>query len=215
MDADYPEVKDFKVNASAVKEYSDVLKRLQRFSSWHKVKVAVALCLRYKRKLRGKVLAKKKAPSDGASEERPINGTSISPGLDVADLEEAEVEILKQVQSDAFLSEIRSLQIIQAKVRNGSRELNKQKKALFRKASSLRSVDPVLDSDGIMRVGRRIRRVNLSVTLKNPIILPKSSHIISLIIGHVHERTHHGGRGMTLNIVPSTNYALNELRASG
>ena len=56
-----------------------------------------------------------------------------------------------------------------------------------------------------MRVGGRIRRANLSVTLKNPIILPKSSHITSLIISHVHEITHHGGRGMTLN----------QLRASG
>ena len=205
VDADSPEVKDFKVNASAVKENSDILKRLQRFSSWHKVKVAVALCLRYKKKLRGNVLAKKKAPSDGTSEERPINGTSISPGFNVVDLEEAEVEILKQVQSDAFPSEIRSLQTIQTKSKNGSRELDKEKKALLRKASSLRSLDPVLDSDGIMRVGGRIRRANLSVTLKNPIILPKSSHITSLIIGHVHERTHHGGRGMTLN----------ELRASG
>ena len=68
MDADSPEVRDFKVNTSAVKENSDILKRLQQFSSWHKVKVAVVLCLRYKRKLRGKVLAKKKAP-DGAYEE--------------------------------------------------------------------------------------------------------------------------------------------------
>ena len=43
VDADSPEVKDFKVNASTVKESSDILKRLKRFSSWHKVKVAVAL----------------------------------------------------------------------------------------------------------------------------------------------------------------------------
>ena len=97
------------------------------------------------------------------------------------------------------------LQTIQTKSKNGSRELEKEKKALLRKASSLRSLHPFLDSNGIMRVGGRIRRANLSVTLKNPIILPKSSHITSLIICHVHERTHHGGRGMTLN----------ELRANG
>ena len=95
VDADSLEVKDLKVNASAVKENSDTFKKLQRFSIWHKVKVAVVLCLRYKKKLTGKVVAKKKAPSDGASEEKPINGTSISPGLNAVDLEEAEVEILK------------------------------------------------------------------------------------------------------------------------
>ena len=92
VDADSSEVKDFKVNVSAVKENIDILKSFQRFSSWHKVKVAVALCLKYKKKLRAKVPAKKKAPSDGASEERSINGTSISPGLNVVDLEEAEVQ---------------------------------------------------------------------------------------------------------------------------
>ena len=46
VDADSSEVNDFKVNASAVKENNDILKRLPRFSSWHKVKEAVALCLR-------------------------------------------------------------------------------------------------------------------------------------------------------------------------
>ena len=107
--------------------------------------------------VQGKVLAKKKAPSDRVSEKRPSNGKHTSPGLSVADLEEAEVEILKQVQSDAFPSEIRSLQIIQANTKCGSRELDKEKKALLRKASSLRSLDPVLDSDGIMRVCGRIR----------------------------------------------------------
>ena len=102
------------------------------------------------------------------------------------------MEILKQVQSDAFPSEIRSLQTTQAKAKNGSRDFNKEKKALLSKASSLRSLDRVLDSDGIMRVGGKIQRTNLLVTLKNPIILPKLSHVTSLIIGHVHKRLHHG-----------------------
>ena len=205
LDPESPEVRKVKVNTSTVKESSDICKRLQRFSSWHKVKVAVALCLRYKRKLREKVLEKRKALRDGVTERGSTDGTSTSPELNVTDLEEAEVEILKQVQRDAFPLEMRSLQNIQANAKYGSRELDKEKKTLLKKTSSLRTLDPVLDSDGIMRVGGRIRRANLSVTLRNPIVLPKSSHITSLIISHVHERTHHGGRGMTLN----------ELRASG
>ena len=48
VDADSPEVKNVNVNTSAVEESSDILKRLQRFSSWYKAKVAVALCLKYK-----------------------------------------------------------------------------------------------------------------------------------------------------------------------
>ena len=209
VDSDSPEVKIVKVNTSAVKESSDILKRLERFSSWFKAKMAVALCLKYLRSLRDRVLAKRKVSSDVASEEGPagpndVNSTGSQ--ANVTDLEEAEMEIIKHVQRKEFPSEIKSLQDIQEKVFYGSRKSDKEKKALFKKTSSLRTLDRVLDSDGIMRVGGRIRRANLSVTLKNPIILPKSSHITSLIIGHVHERTHHSGRGITLNELRSSGY---------
>ena len=60
VDSDSPEVKNVKVNISTVKESSDILKRLRRFSSWFNAKMAVALCLKYKRSLRDRVLAKRK-----------------------------------------------------------------------------------------------------------------------------------------------------------
>ena len=125
MDSDSPEVKDVKVNTSAVKESSDILKRLKRFSSWFKAKVAVALCLKYKRRLRDRVLAKRKLSSKGASEEElasPTNVTSASTGVSVTDLEEAEVEIIRHVQRNEFASEIKSLQDIQEKAFYGSRK---------------------------------------------------------------------------------------------
>ena len=133
---------------------------------------------------------------------KDVNSTRVN----VADLEEAEMEIIKHVQRNEFPSEIKSLQDIQEKVVYGSRKSDKEKKALFKKTSSLRMLDPVLDSDGVMRVGGRIRKANLPRTLKNPEILPKSSHISSLIISHVHERTHHSGRGITLNELRSSGY---------
>ena len=107
------------------------------------------------------------------------------------------MEIIKHVQRNEFPSEIKNLQDVQEKVVYGSRKSDKEKKALFKKTSSLRMLDPVLDSDGVMRVGGRIRKANLPPTVRNPVILPKSSHISSLIISHVHERTHHSGRRIT------------------
>ena len=56
VDSDSPGVKNVEVDISAVKETSDILKR--RFSSWFKAKMAVALCLKYKRPLRDRDLAK-------------------------------------------------------------------------------------------------------------------------------------------------------------
>ena len=64
----------------------------------------------------------------------------------------------------------------------GSRESDKEKKALLKNTSSLHTLDPVLGSDGVMRVGGRIRKANLPCTLRNPVILTKSSRITSLII---------------------------------
>ena len=207
VDSDSAEVRNVKVNTSAVKENSDILKRLRRFSSWFKAKMAVALCLKYKRSLRDRVLAKRKVSSGLASDEGPAGRKDVdSTRVNVADLEEAEMEIIKHVQRNEFPSEIKSLQDIQEKVVYGSRKSDKEKKALFKKTSSLRMLDPVLDSDGVMRVGGRIRKANLPRTLKNPVILPKSSHISSLIIRHVHERTYHSGRGITLNELRSSGY---------
>lgn len=61
LDPDCPEVKNVKFNTNTVKGSNNILKRLWGFSSWQKVKVAVVLCLRYKRKLRDK-----SCPKEGA-----------------------------------------------------------------------------------------------------------------------------------------------------
>ena len=94
--------------------------------------MAVALCLRYKRRLRDKILAKRKLFRDGASEEGlggPTNVTSASTGVSVTDLEEAEVEIIKHVQRNEFPSEMKSLQDIQAKATYGSCDSDKRKES--------------------------------------------------------------------------------------
>ena len=149
-----PEVKNVRVNTSAVEESSDIRKRLQGFSSWQKAKMALFEI--QEKAQTDRFLVKRKAPDDGASEEIPTCRTSASPGVNVTDLEEAEVEIIKHVQRDAFPSEIISLQDIQGKAKYGSRELDKAKKALLKKTMSLRTLDPVLDGDRVMRVGGRI-----------------------------------------------------------
>ena len=98
------------------------------------------------------------------------------------------MDIIKQVQRQAFPSEIRSLQIVQANAKYGSREVEKEKKAVLKKTSTLRTLDPFLDSDGVIRVGGRIRKATLSESLKNPVILPKANHITALVITELRAR---------------------------
>ena len=126
----------------------------------------------------------------------------------VKDLEQAEVEILKLVQANAFDKEVKTLKEFQAQTKGvrKDRQCDKEKKAFLKKTSSLNALDPYLDAIGVLRVGGRITKANLADSLKNPVILPKTSHITQLIICHAHEKTHHSGRGVTLNELRSNGY---------
>ena len=76
----------------------------------------------------------------------------------------------------------------------------------MKKTSILNALDPYLDAIGVLREGGRITKANLTDSLKNPVILPKSGHITELVIRHAHEKTHHSGRGITLNELCSNGY---------
>ena len=63
-----------------------------------------------------------------------------------------------------------------------------------------------MDSNGILRVGGRIRRANFPEALKTPIILPKTGHFTKLLVKYIHEKTHHSGRGITMNELRDQGY---------
>ncbi|XP_015760047.1 PREDICTED: pyroglutamylated RFamide peptide receptor-like [Acropora digitifera] len=126
----------------------------------------------------------------------------------VQDLEQAEVEILKIVQRDAFDKEVKTLKESQAQTEGVCKDHQcaKERKALLKKTSSLNTLDPYLDVTGVLRVGGWIMKANPTDSLKNPVILPKTGHISELIIRHIHKKTHHSGRGVTLNELRSNGY---------
>jgi len=66
------------------------------------------------------------------------------------------------------------------------------KKAL--KGSQLYRLDPFLDSNGILRVGGRLRRAEMEYGEKHPIVLPKNHHVSQLVARHYHLQVHHQGR---------------------
>lgn len=59
--------------------------------------------------------------------------------------------------------------------------------------SKLMSLRPFVDSDGILRVGGRLRKSDLTYRSKHPIILPKRHHLTKLVIEQAHKLTLHGG----------------------
>ena len=158
------------------------LSRLDRFSSWHSLKKAIAVCLRYKKLIRAHLDIEKRDAS-----------------LSVEELDEAEKQIFKLVQSHHFSAEIESLKS-QQECRNGRR------KPGVRRSSPIYKLNPFLDEDGVMRVGGRISRSNYDLKEIHPIILPKmmNCHMTKLVIREAHVQAGHQSRGMTLNKLRSS-----------
>ena len=205
LDPADPEVK-VNVNANVVTEKSDMIRRLDRFSSLNTAKAAVAICLRYKSNLKEKVVTNKNESTNRKPESKEVEKVSASSLLSVDELQKAEMEIVRIVQSDAFPEEIKNMKDILADSSLSERLSDKKKKVILRRTSPLYTLDPFLDSDGILRVGGRIRRANFAETLKTPIILPKFGHLTRLVVSHIHEKTHHGGRGVTMNDIRAHGY---------
>ncbi|CAB4028520.1 Hypothetical predicted protein [Paramuricea clavata] len=162
---------------------------------------------KYKKILKDRVNCKKSYQGNESYKEKGTNNSSTNVAVDlcVEDLEAAERKIIKQIQNVAFPTQLETLRGLQGKPNYGTRESDKEKMGVLRRTSSLYTLDPFVDEQGVLRVGGRTRRARFSESPNNPVILPKSSHITSLIISHVHNKTHHSGRGITLN----------ELRCSG
>ena len=104
---------------------------------------------------------------------------------------EAESMLIKMVQRDSFSQEMQHL-----------RHCNDEH---IKVESKLEKLSPFLDKEGVLRVGGRLTHAALHPHVKHPAILPRDSHLTSLLIKHYHERVYHQGRALTMN----------ELRANG
>lgn len=101
------------------------------------------------------------------------------------ELQSAERTWIRLVQTEKFKSE---LNLISAK-------------ANLPKKSPLTALRPFLDSEGVLRVGGRIKHAPLMVDERHPISLPSLSKFTSLVVEACHLRALHGGTQLTLSMV--------------
>ena len=114
--------------------------------------------------------------------------------LNVRELEDAEREIVKAVQSRCFYDELLSL-------RSSPQEpASTPMKKSVKKSSHIYKLDPVL-SGGLISVGGRLQRSPISEGAKHPVILPKQHPVSDLIIRHYHQRCGHSGLEHTLSMI--------------
>ncbi|XP_047022485.1 uncharacterized protein LOC124631893 [Helicoverpa zea] len=74
--------------------------------------------------------------------------------------------------------------------------------------SKLRNLCPIVDNNGILRVGGRIQKSEMAYDTQHQIILPANSHLTRLIIKDAHFRTMHGGPLVMLNYLRSKYWIL-------
>lgn len=195
-DPELKAVKSFSCTMESSSTFS-LLDRLEYFSSWARAKRAVALCMRYKAKLRQKTFE---------SSQRTYRKSCSFQPLTVDELYKAEQEIIKHVQSQGFKSEIGTLRdnkIIGAPV---DRTQYSSRHGNLKGKSDLCRLDPFLDSDGILRVGGRIQNAEIPNKIKYPVVLPKKGHVTNLIARYFHDKTLHQGRGMTVNEIRNNGF---------
>ena len=161
-----PEVKAT-VRTTTVKESFKLIDCVSRFSDWTKAVGVVSYLKRPFKKNKPKTVV-----------------------TTMAERQDAEVLIFKELQRTAFQNEITRLSH-----QEGNGKLTKN--------SSLLNLDPFLDDQGLLRVGGRLEKSSLPFEVKHPIILPRSSQVTDLIIDHFHNKVKHQGKGMTMNEIRS------------
>lgn len=104
--------------------------------------------------------------------------------------EKAKIVIIKSVQHDAFQKEMVCLERLEK----------------LPKASSLAKLSPVIDEQGLLRVGGRLEKADLSNYERHPLILPSSHHVTTLIVLHYHAKVQHQGRVFTHGLIRSSGF---------
>ena len=173
--------------------------RLARFSDWYCAKRATAVLLRLQSRYRHGIAL-------NANNVGPVKGKNkftYTP-VTMQDLQLAEAEIIKLVQRDAFSEELEALTSLRSS--SGTANCEAKRNKGLPQFSPLCKLDPFVDEAGILRVGGRIRNVELCTHSKHPAILPKCGHITDLIVCYYHRSVQHQIRGITLNEIRSCGF---------
>ncbi|XP_039303445.1 uncharacterized protein LOC113004455 [Solenopsis invicta] len=98
-----------------------------------------------------------------------------------SEIDEAETRILRIMQADRFCSEIKEL-----------------KSGCSVSKGRIANLNPFLDDRGLIRVGGRLQRADLSFSRKHPTLIPSRHKLTDRIIRETHEVHHHAGIQTTL-----------------
>ncbi|XP_043263452.1 uncharacterized protein LOC122403788 [Colletes gigas] len=149
---------------------------LCRFSSYSRLVRIVAYCRKFVDRLKSKTRENSQTLAV-----QPNATNSWQSFLTARELARSEETIIKLVQQECFGKEISDLQAANP----------------LAQTSKLASLNPFLDSKGLLRVGGRLRNAPIVYNQKHPLILPSDHPLTNLVVTYEHCRLLHAGCQLT------------------
>jgi len=117
----------------------------------------------------------------------------------VQELSQAEKVVLRSLQHNHFKAEMTTLSELES---NESQFQERKRSKIVKLSSNLYKLDPFLDEEGLLKVCGRLKSSTFPYEVKHPLIVPKNSHVTSLLVRQFHHgKQHHQGYGMTHNAI--------------
>ena len=164
--------------ASMVSEESSLDSMIQRYSSWYKLKRAVAWLLRFREYIRRKFYHRQDALPQGE--------------LSLEELRSAELHIIRYVQRLPFPEIFDAFQVSSSKS-HGKRTLKSSGSS-----GSIYKLRPMLDKEGALRIGGRLVNAPLNYQSKHQLLLPHNHHVTKFLIMAHHQSVGHLGQEYVL-----------------
>jgi len=195
------------VHVAVVAEDTDLVALLEkRISDWYRLKKMVVIWIRFIQFVSKRNLPiQRGSPTVVELEEAEIESSriySLDPMMDSRELIRVggrlrRSSLLKSVQKRSFPEEVQ---------RMSSACVSSNKPQYVKKSSRIYSLDPMMDSRELIRVGGRLRRSSLDEGRRHPIIFDKHSIVTKLVVLSCHRAVQHGGRGFTINEIQSRGF---------
>lgn len=108
-------------------------------------------------------------------------------GITTEEIQTALDICIRQVQGEEYSEEI-------GRLKGGQSVKN---------TSTLKTLNPFIDKQHILRVGGRLRNANVDENLKHPVILGKRNGLVRLLLSDAHLKTLHGGINLMMSYLMS------------
>ncbi|XP_058455678.1 uncharacterized protein LOC131432993 [Malaya genurostris] len=145
-----------------------------RYSSYTVLRRTVAYILRYMRALH---ISASNTQPDGACAASSTVSRDTHTYLTTDDLQDAELTICRLSQRETFSSELNALRLGKPVGNN----------------SAMKWIKPIMSSDGLIRVGGRIRHSGVPDAMKHPIVISSKQRLAHLLAVHYHTYLLHAG----------------------